>query len=55
MKKSIMEQILEKCSKIYKEQDEEKDVDKNTEEEEKKEDVKEEKECQCEAFYGTNY
>ena len=55
MKKKILDQILEKCNKLYKnEQDE---MEKDEEVEEKCSKVKE---CQCEqdlqeAFFGVNY
>jgi len=51
MKLKLSEQILEKCNKIYKEQDVEKEVE---------EKCKTYKECQCEqtfqeVFFATNY
>lgn len=55
MKKKIHEQILEKCNKFYKEQEEEK-----KDETEETEECRTYKECQCEqdlqeAFFGINY
>lgn len=55
MKKIMLEQILEKCSKLYKEQDEE--LENKEEEKEEVEEKCKVKECSCEqkAFFGVNY
>jgi len=61
MKLKLFEQILEKCNKIYKEQDMEKEVtEKQNTEGKIEEKCKTYKECQCEitfqeAFFAINY
>lgn len=62
MKKKVLELILEKCDKIYKEQDEEEDKKDKKDKKDDKDNIKNTEECQYEqekinneAFFATNY